>query len=194
VWIVVTAIVSAAAGVLLGTTLAPRGAQVMPRQPSDTSIDIQDVLAAIQDLREDLKLAERNGLEAPPAVMAERQPVESDTSSDVEELRALVAELRGIAEGANCVAEPPPVSALRGAREKDLDAVRSACSGDHQETMEELLYQSYQVVLARFGRPDGIDEKGRMFWSAKWNKYIRKLAVTVRESFVVNVEWVPFDQ
>ena len=186
-WIVVTAIVSAAAGVLLGTTLAPRGAQVMPRQPSDTSIDIQDVLAAIQDLREDLKLAERNGLEAPPAVMAERQPVESDTSSDVEELRALVAELRGIAEGANC-------SALRGAREKDLDAVRSACSGDHQETMEELLYQSYQVVLARFGRPDGNDEKGRMFWSAKWNKYIRKLAVTVRESFVVNVEWVPFDQ
>ena len=66
----------------------------------------------------------------------------------------------------------------------------SACdSSNWRETQGQLLYQPYQVVLARFGRPDGIDEKGRVFWLGPGAGY-GGLLLTIREGAVMRVEWL----
>ena len=119
--------------------------------------------------------------------------MEPVSSEGIEEFRALVGEMRKVLEGGVLVAEPPPVAALRGAPAKDLEAVQSACTDGFRETNEALLYAPYQITLARFGRPDRIDDKGRLVWNARLgpNSHWSGLAITIREGTVVNVEWLP---
>jgi len=75
--------------------------------------------------------------------------------------------------------------------------VREACTpGQFNVVHEALLFQPYQVVLGKFGRPDGVDEQGRWMWWAKWTTDLgrrpRGLLLTVAQGVAIRVNWMPY--
>ena len=112
IWFIVTAFIAAAAGAFLGVSMAPAGVVASPEEPSVPNADASELVAVIERLRELLQDTGEDSLAQPAPVVTERQPMESGISADVEELRALVAAIRGLVDDGNSVADPPPIAAL----------------------------------------------------------------------------------
>lgn len=191
------AFTAALAGGFLGVAANPE-----PVQAAYSNPDLSGLEAALKDLQAKVGQAfEGDPMERPvprEAIQAARKPVETvDFSTDLDEFRTLLAELRQVAEMGTPATDPPPVLAFRTAPVPNRQAVQElaiAYREDREAAAQGVLYVHFQEVLARFGRPDGVDDEGRWFWRMLWpqgskgrHRAYKTLLFSFREEHVVLV-------
>lgn len=179
----VLTLLAAMGGGALGTVVVqPEGggeAQLAP--------DVSAVTRAVDDLRDVLDRLEVQRapvappLDRPEGLRREVAPVEPEELPELDELRSLIAELRR-AVSAIPAADPPPLFEFQSARPTDTEAVKEAMTRSFRSDapFADLVFEPYQVVLARFGRPAYIDDGGGWAYRALSKQhYYTGIAVTI---------------